>query len=298
MRGWLSRRLALHSLQAEAEDATQPVPDGMGAGAGGGRAEAHMHGWEARWLAVCEESVVSGRVTAAKIMWRRLQRCQREALKTAAYGATFMRIDGEAKQVLPADALDVRDDWRAQWVRVCVGSVLAETKSTAEAVEDLWFSLRQDQRAALLTMALVLFRAKRAAWTPDLDGDSDCDQMWQSDDSNSELYPDGASNKGGGSESAVLARLARGDGGGGGSDGDGAWQSPESMERYASVQHKLRSGWVDSQLGSTAQVYWPWHGYISSIVLQIRHASALRELRAMWWTREQYVCALAHACIW
>ena len=75
--------------------------------------------------------------------------------------------------MLPEDALDARTDWRAQWVSVCVEDALATAKSTRAALESLWFSLRRDQRAALLTMALVLDRARLAARTPDVDGDWD-----------------------------------------------------------------------------------------------------------------------------
>ena len=127
-------------LEAEAEDAAAAEPDGMGAGARGGCARARAHSWEARWLTVCEESVVLGRVTAAKIMWRRLRSYQREALKTTALWAADEEIDEKADWALPAGALDERDDWQVQWVRVCVEGRLAGTERTARAVEDLWFS--------------------------------------------------------------------------------------------------------------------------------------------------------------
>ena len=55
-------------LAAEAGDAEQGEPDSMGARARGGCAEACAHSWEAQWVAVCEELVVSGRAMAAKIM--------------------------------------------------------------------------------------------------------------------------------------------------------------------------------------------------------------------------------------
>ena len=44
--------------------------------------------------------------------------------------------------------------WRTRWQR--------QSACTAEAVEDLRFSLQQEQRAALQTMALVMDRARRA----------------------------------------------------------------------------------------------------------------------------------------
>ena len=118
--------------------------------------EARAHGWEARWLAVCEESAASGRITVAKAVWKRLRRRQRVALKAAADWAELIDIDKEVDWVLPEGALDERDDWRAQWVRVCMEDEMAGTRCTTAAVEDLWFSLRRDQRAALQTMALLM----------------------------------------------------------------------------------------------------------------------------------------------
>lgn len=156
-------------------------------------------------------------------------------MKTTASWAADLDVDEEAEWAL-----------RAQWVRVCVEDALAGTKCTAEVMDDLWFSLRRDQRAALQTMALVMNRARRAAQTPDLDGDWSldrkwrCSRKWQSDDSDSSS-DDGAGNEGGGAVGAAPACSARGDGGGGGSNGGGNWRSPGSMERYTSVQHVLRS---------------------------------------------------------
>ena len=215
---------------------------------------------------------MSGRVTAAKIMWRRLRCCQRKALKAAAGWTADMDIDEEAEWVLPGGALDERDDWRAQWVRVCMEHRLAETKRMTETVEDLWFSLRRDQRAALQTMALVMDRARRAAQTPDLDGDWSWDRWenWQSDGSDTDS-DDGAGGEGGSAVGAAPEFSARGNG--------GQWP-PGSMERYKSVQHELRD--ADCRLSAArVQFYRPWHGHIGSASLQMQYASVLHELRTV-----------------
>ena len=78
----------------------------------------------------------------------------------------------------------------------------------------------------------------------------------------------------------MLARSARGDGGGNGSGGGGAWRSSGSMERYASVQHELR-GMPLSLSVPAVQRYRPWHGYIGSIELQNRQQSVSLELRTV-----------------
>ena len=99
-----------------------------------------------------------------------------------------------------------------------------------------------------------------------MDGDWDGHHMCQRSDSNSdfELYPDGASNVDVDVEGAVLARSARGDGGGSVGFGGGG-----SMERYASVQHELR-GISLSLLASAVQLRQPWHGYTSHWRLHTR----------------------------
>ena len=156
---------------------------------------------------------------------------------------------------------------------MCVEDTLVTAKSTHEVVEILWFSLQQDQRAALLMMVLVLDQARLAVQMPDVDGDWDEYHMCQSSDSDSdfELYPD-ASNVDGNVEGVVPAQSTR-DGGGGDSSGGGG-----SMERYVSVQHELRGMSLSLSLPAV-QWYRPWHGYVSSVKLQDRQHSVLLKLR-------------------
>ena len=188
--------------------------------------------------------------------------------------------------MLPESVMDVRVDWRVQWVRVWVEDALAGTKCTTEAVEDLWFSLRRGQRAALQTMTLVLDRARLAAQTPDVDGD--WLDWWRSDCSDSSS-DDGAAD-GGGAEGAGLVHPAQADGGCGGSIGGNTRRLSGSMERYTSVQHELCSQHCGQRLAGLEQLYRPWHGYFGSAELQLQHVSVLRELRTVsrFWERHPF----------
>ena len=95
-------------------------------------------------MTVCKELAASGEITAAKVMWSCLRRCQRKPLKTTRCWAAevgskddlatseWLQQQGDA-----VAALDEPEDWHAQWLRMCAEDAVTETQQSAESVEDL-----------------------------------------------------------------------------------------------------------------------------------------------------------------